>query len=106
MTRRLAGVEIRHFGKQHFGVLIPPEDVAQRRRDLTWRKPTGRYLVEQWLKEMEVTPVDQRHLHGRVTQRLGSIEAAKPASDNHDTMHEWLCPGVPASIRIRCRRGG
>src|SRR5262245_18354004 len=32
---------------------------------------------------MKVAPDNQRHLHRRVFERLGSVQAAKPATDDH-----------------------
>src|SRR5437016_5017855 len=47
------------------------------------RRP-GRDLVKQRLKKMEVAAVDQRHMHGRVLQPPGGMQAAEAAADDYD----------------------
>ena len=39
-------------------------------------------MIEQWLEEMEVPAVEQRHAHRRVMQAAGGIQSAKPATDD------------------------
>jgi hypothetical protein len=39
-------------------------------------------LIEERLKQMEVTFIHQRYLHGRSPESLGSEQASEPAAEN------------------------
>ncbi len=53
-------VEPRHLGEEHVGVGLAVEDVPERRSDLDRRERSGRNLVGERLKEMEVLAIDER----------------------------------------------
>jgi hypothetical protein len=46
----LVHIDIHDLRQQHSGVLLPVQNVAERRRNLTRRQGTGRDLIEQGLK--------------------------------------------------------
>ena len=79
------GVHAGDFPKQHLGVLLSPQHMADRRADVGRRERGGRHLIEQGLEEVVVLPVDERHMHRRMGQRAGGTQSAEPAADDDDT---------------------
>ena len=82
------------------------EHTAERRGNLTRRQRARRHLVEQRLEQVEVAPVDERHLHRWVAEFLGGRQAAEAAADDHDAvMHTGSevrgrgCPSVRSADR-------
>ena len=61
------------------------EHLAQRRRDLGRVQQAARDLVEQRREQVVVLPVDEHDVDRLVPQRLRALEAAEPATDDHDT---------------------
>ena len=55
-------------------------------RDISRRQAAGRDLVQQRLEEMEVAPVDHRHLNGRPLERVRGVQPAETAADDHRSM--------------------
>ncbi len=62
-------IESHHLALQHAGVLLPLEHVAQRRTNVCRRQTTGRHLIQQWLKQVVVLSIDQRHLGIHAAER-------------------------------------
>ena len=88
-------VEADDFAHEDAGVALPAQQGAERRGDVGRRQAAGRHLIEQRLKEVEVAPVDQRHLDGGLAQGLGGVEAAEAAAHDDDAMlafHEGVRP--------------
>ena len=72
---------------QHDGdVPIATHDAANRCRNIRRGQTRGCHLVKQRLEEMKIAPVNQRHIDGRGTQSLGSVQAAEPATHDHHAM--------------------
>src|SRR5262249_42028779 len=79
-----------HFAKNDFRVLLPFEDRPQRRGNVGRRQRPGGHLVQEWLKQMKVPPIDERDLHRRATQSANDVQSAESASDDNNTMHRSL----------------
>jgi len=64
-------------------------------------------LIEEGLEEMEVAPVDERHVDPRSTQPLGGVESAEAAPEDHDAVslrRPWLCGSrVSRTLRFVAR---
>ena len=73
-------------------VACPLEDRAQRIRDLAGRERAGRHLVGQRLEEVEVPPVDERHLDRRPPQLQRGLEPAEAAADHDHAVGAALAP--------------
>ena len=80
----VVGLDLRDLAQQHGDVLLPAQDVAQRRGDVRRGKTGGGDLVEQRLEQMMVAAIDQRDPHRRPFQRARGPQAAEPAADDHD----------------------
>src|SRR5690606_24866660 len=68
----------------HFGVALVAQDVADRLCDVGGRERRRRDLVQQWLEEVEVLAIDDRHAHVRSPHRLGEVESPEAAADDDD----------------------
>ena len=79
-------VEPGHLGEQHADVPLPLEHRAQRRGDLGRREGPGRHLVRQRLEEVEVLPVEERHLDRCPAQPAYRLEPAEATSDDDDAI--------------------
>ena len=77
-------VEARHLREQDTHVLLTPEDAAQRRTDLGGRERAGRNLVGEWLEEVEVAAVDERHLDRGPAQLAHRLQPREAASHDDD----------------------
>ena len=77
-------IELTDLTHQDIDILMSSENRANRRRDLPGRKPSRCNLIKQWLKGMKILAVDDRDLN-RLRQSLGSIEAAKARTHNHNS---------------------
>src|SRR6266446_5539220 len=75
--------DIDDFAQEHFRILLPLQNGPERRGDVRRRESTGGHLVEQWLKEVEIPPIQQRHAHGGAPQPFCRMQAAKAAADDH-----------------------
>ena len=95
-------VEPGDLGHHHPDVAAPLEDGAQRIADLPGRESPGRHLVGQRLEEVEVAPVDERHVDRGAAELLRRLQAPEAAADDDDAM-----PGFsvgPHRRRLRCGR--
>ncbi|GES45178.1 hypothetical protein RsS62_44300 [Rhizobium dioscoreae] len=74
------------LGKQrrHFRPIA--EKVADRPGDLGSRKQSGRNLIEEWLKEVMIAPIDHRDADGGTLQIVGELYPAKTTSDHNNMM--------------------
>ncbi len=79
-------VDARHVGQDHPQAPVVAQDVAGRRRDLPLREDARRHLVEQWLEEVMVRPVDQGHADRSQFQGSGGEQAAEARPDDHDVV--------------------
>src|SRR6267143_6211995 len=71
-------------GEQHLDVLLPPQNPADRRRDVAGRERRGRDLIEERLKEMVIVAIEQRDAYVGTRQRASGVQAAKPAAYDND----------------------
>jgi hypothetical protein len=88
-------IHSRHFVQDHRGVLLTPQDRADRLGDVRWRKLRRRDLVEERRKQVMVTPIDQRHLHGSVSQALRGVQPREPSTDDN---HMRLAFGIDRGL--------
>ena len=80
-------IEARHLGHEDGKILLPLEQGPQRRGDIRRRKRSGGDLVQQRLKQMVISPIDQRDLHRRAGQMLRRPQPTKSAADDDYAMH-------------------
>ncbi len=66
--------------------LLPPEDRAERHRDVRGGQHPRGDLVEQRLKHMMVASVEKRDLHGGTSERFGGPQPGESSSDDRDAM--------------------
>src|ERR1700679_3978082 len=77
------GIEVRRLVQQYESVGLLSEQRPQRGRDFPWRERAGCHLIKQRLKEMKVSPVDERDL-GVIAKGLGGVQSAKTPAKNDD----------------------
>jgi hypothetical protein len=78
-------VEVGDFGQHHRQVLLLTGELPDRRRDFGRREDRGCHLIQQWLENVVITPVDQKHFGIALPQRPRRGHAAKTATDYHDS---------------------
>jgi len=82
-------IEPGHLPEDHSGVLLPAHDLAQRHRNLLGRQGSCRDLVGERLEEVEVLPVDQRHLDVGTAEPSHCEDSCEPASDDNDALSHF-----------------
>jgi hypothetical protein len=80
--------------------------MTKRRRDVTGRKHPRRNLVQQWLKQMVIAPIDERHVDLHVPEQPRRGQAAEPTADNDNAVpssrtHVCHVAKVPPGRRLR-----
>ena len=80
-------VEVGDLGEEDADVAVALEDRPQRIGDLARRERAGRHLIGERLEEVEVPPVDERHLDRRTPKRERRLQPAEAAADDDDAMH-------------------
>jgi len=80
------------LGQQHAEVLLFRLELPDRRRYLGRRQHGGGDLVQERLKDMVITPVDQRYFDIGSLERPCCRDAGKSAADYQDA---FFCPGPP-----------
>ena len=73
--------------EQHFDVLLPAENPADRRGDVARRERRHRHLIQQRLEHVMVAPIDDRDLHRLTSKRAGRVQPTETSADNHDSRH-------------------
>ncbi|GLW90743.1 hypothetical protein Aglo03_15590 [Actinokineospora globicatena] len=93
-------VNVRSLTEQDSAVLT--EDLAQRWGDVARRQDRGRHLVEQWLEEVVVDPVDDYDFRVRATQTPGGVQTPETRADDYHAVPRTRSvddrshtPGVP-----------
>ena len=66
------------------GVRLPSQNAADRPGDVGRRQSRGCNLVQQWLKEMIVAAVDDRHVRRRSAEMGRGLQPAETGADNND----------------------
>ena len=79
-------VEPGHLAEDHARVALPAHDLAQRHRDLDRRERARRDLVGERLEEIEVLPVDERHLDVGAAEPSHREQPAEPTTDDNDLL--------------------
>ena len=90
-------IEPGDLGDQHADVPVALEDRTQRIRDLAGGERAGRDLVGEWLEEVEVPPIDERHVDRGAPEPEGGLEPAETAADDDDAVPLYV--HVPANAR-------
>src|SRR6266702_8188479 len=80
------GINVHCLAQKNLGIFLLAQNAAQRSRDFSRRQRTGSDLVQQWLKEMKISPVNQGDFHWRALQLLRGSQSAKSAAENDDPM--------------------
>jgi len=75
------------------------EDRANRVGDVSRFEARGRYLVQEWLKGVEVVLVDDRDTNILITQAFGGRNTREPTTDNDDVGHR-------GKVAVRLGPGG
>jgi hypothetical protein len=88
-------IEIHYLSEQHFRVAMAAQDRAQRRCDLTRRKPAGGHLVQQRLKEMKIAAIDQGERQRNLAETLSGVKAGETAADNDHAVRADASPVRP-----------
>ena len=78
----------------------PPDDCADRCRDLRGRQFGGRALVQQRLKQVVITLVSHSEVNRRPSQRLDDAQTTETSPEHHDV---WTA-GLPALHGIEFAR--
>ena len=104
VNRARIEIEVGDLRQQHADVAVALEDRPQRIGDLARRQRTGRHLVGERLEQVEVSPVDQRHLDWVVAKLQGSLKATEAPTDHDHTMDAGIAharqtvPGAPRAV--------
>ena len=95
-------IDSRNFRQNHFGVPLPTEDAADRRRNITRRQARGRDLVEQRLEQVIVVAIDDRDVERRFRQLLGRRKPTETCPDNYDTEGSAMAEGHVGACLSLC----
>src|SRR5258706_13191105 len=83
----LSGIEIDGVGQQNLSILLSVQQDAQRSRDFAGGQRSRGYLIQEWLKQMEVTAVDQCDIKLLMAQRSSGIQSAEAPAEEDQPMH-------------------
>src|SRR5271168_3779566 len=89
------GADLRH---EHGQVLVVSKYRSYRPGDVTGRQRRSGHLVKQRLEQMEISPIDERDVHGAAAKRARGLQAAKPGSNEH-------CPGAKSCMHCEAALG-
>ena len=96
-----------HLGQDHLQIRLPPQQGADRLRNIRRGQSRRRDLVEQRLKQVVVLPIDHRDAHPFRGARLGKTQPAEAGSKHHDVRQRGrICRWDHAAQRVRTRRKG
>src|SRR5690606_37829348 len=82
-----------HLRKHDLTVRLPPQHRPDRRADVGRRQRGRRHLIQKRLKNVVVSPVEERYLDGRFCQRLRRFESRKSTAN-------YKNPGKGSSAHI------
>jgi hypothetical protein len=80
-----SAVNRHNLAEHHPNVALESKDAPKRRGDVARGKCGRRNLVKEWLKEVVISPIDQKHLERRITKVLRGCQSSKAASNDHRT---------------------
>jgi hypothetical protein len=60
------------------------KDVTEGRRDVCWGEPSGGDLIEEGLKQVKISSINEGDASSRAAEVLGRVESAEPAADDDD----------------------
>ena len=87
-------------------VSLAAQDLPQGHRDLDRRERAGRDLVGERLEEIEVLPVDERHLDRGAPEAADCEQPAEASSDDDDLLHlRTECRAFELQAGAASRRG-
>src|SRR5690606_23443235 len=72
-----------HFTQKYLNRLVGAQDDPDGFGNLRRRKGSRGHLIEQWLKEVVILPIDDRHLHAALAQSLCGLQSGKAGADDH-----------------------
>jgi hypothetical protein len=70
--------------QQHSGIRLSAQNSTDGVCNISGGKSRCRDLIEQWLKEMVIAPIDQRYLNILAPQRLRRIESTESTTNDHN----------------------
>ena len=73
-----------HFRHSHGKVLLFLGELPNWRRDCRWGENRGRHLIEQWLEDVVISPVDQNDFGVAPSKRSRGCNPSEASADNHD----------------------
>ena len=76
-------IDLFDLGEEDRDVGRLPQNGSKRNRDVRGVQHGGGNLVEQWLKEMMIAPVEERDTHRPVGERAGGAQPAEAAAHDH-----------------------
>jgi hypothetical protein len=76
-------VDTSHRAQQHAGIVLAPDQTSNGPGDVGRRQASCRHLVEQWLKEVVVLPVNQGDVHRRLGKPLSDTETSEAGADDY-----------------------
>src|SRR5260370_24922262 len=79
-------IDVHRLTHQHLCVFLTAQHAAQRSCNFPRRQRAGSHLVEEWLKEMKISPVNQGDFARSALQLLRSGQPAESSSQNNDSM--------------------
>ncbi len=80
-------VEAVDFAQDDTRVALPPQDLAERHCYLGRRERSGGNLVRERLEEIEVLPVDERHLDVGSSEAANREQPSEATTDDNDLLH-------------------
>src|SRR5260370_35494022 len=79
-------IDIHGLAQKHLRVFLTTQHAAQGSSDFSGGQRAGAHLVEERLKEMEVSPVNQHNFHRVALQFLLCSQPAESSAKNDDSM--------------------
>ncbi len=99
----LLWIHAEDFGHLDHRVLLAAQQMADGGGDLDSGEDAGGDLIQQWLKQMMVRPIEEGDPHGRSFERACGSEAAESAADDDDV--RWGFDRQDSRARDRLLRG-
>src|SRR3954471_6760076 len=68
-------VDAAHGGEQRRDLGTPAQQIADRPGDLRRRQRSGGDLIQKWLEQMMIAPIDQRDFYPRARKAVGGFKS-------------------------------
>ena len=77
-------IDADNFGQHHGNILLLRFKLPNRRSYLRRRKDRGRHLIQKWLENVMVAPIDHDDFGIAVSQRFCCGNSGEATADDHD----------------------